>query len=356
MSARDTVFLTGFPGFIASRLLRRLAEDQFDFILLVQSALLARARDELNAIALATRRDVLDFTVVQGDITKPNLGLSDADLQLARLQTNIIFHLAAIYDLAVQRELAMLVNVEGTRHINDFARTVSRLTHYHYVSTCYVAGKRKGRILETDLPHAAGFRNNYEESKYLAEREVEALKGELPVIVHRPAVVVGDSSTGETVKYDGIYYLILYLLRWPQLLTKVNIGNDVVRLNLVPVDFVVNAMAALMRDDRVIGKTLALADPAPLTTAEIFNAVSECLNGSSRNIKLPASLVQFSLMLPFSPALTGLPHHGVPYFFLKQTYDTSQSIASLKPYNISCPPFRSYVRNIVDFVRAHPSL
>ena len=356
MSTEETVFLTGFPGFIAGRLLRRLAEANSQFVLLVQPVLLSLARAELNKIISETGCRPDAFKIVEGDITQPELGLSAEHLALARSRTTIIFHLAAIYDLAVQRELAMRVNVEGTRNVNQFARSIQRLRQYHYISTCYVAGKRKGRILETDLPHAAGFRNHYEETKYLAEQGVEALKSELPVTIHRPAVVVGDSQTGETAKYDGIYYLINYLLRWPGVLSKFNIGNDVVRLNLVPVDFVVNAMAALARDERVIGQTLQLADPAPLTTAQIFEAVTECLTGSRSSLKFPAWMVQLWLMSPLSPPLTGLPHHGVPYFFIKQTYDTALSTQFLQNHHLECPPFPSYVKNIVDFAEAHPRL
>ena len=69
----------------------------------------------------------------------------------------------------------------------------------------------RGLIREDELEHTAGFRNHYEESKYLAELSVEKLKSELPITIHRPAVVVGDSRTGEITKYDGIYYLIHYL-------------------------------------------------------------------------------------------------------------------------------------------------
>ena len=162
----------------------------------------------------------------------------------ARSETTTVFHLAAIYDLAVAQELGMRVNVEGTRNVNLFARSLSRLRHYHYVSTCYVAGKRTGIIYEHELEHTAGFRNFYEETKYLAEVEVDQLKSEMPITIHRPSVVCGDSETGETVKYDGIYYLIRYILKWPALISALNIGNSVVSLNLVPVDFVVNAMAA----------------------------------------------------------------------------------------------------------------
>ena len=197
MMATETIFLTGFPGFIATRLVRRLAANAGRLLLLVQPAFAERALDEINKIAAETGRPVTDFALLTGDITAPNLGLSQTDLDRALAETTIVFHLAAIYDLAVARDLALRVNVTGTRNVNDFARRARKLRHYHYVSTCYVAGKRTGRILETELAHTAGFRNYYEETKYLAELEVQALQSELPVTIHRPSVVCGDSRTGE---------------------------------------------------------------------------------------------------------------------------------------------------------------
>jgi len=252
-------------------------------------------------------------------------------------------------------EPAMRVNVGGTRNVIEFARSLPNLKHFHHVSTCYVAGKREGVILETELRHDAGYRNFYEESKYLSELEIESVKSDLPVTIHRPAVVCGDSKSGETVKYDGVYYLILYLLRFP-FLSSINIGNDRVSLNLVPVDFVVDAMAALAFEEKAIGKTVQLADPAPLTTSELFNTIAQSLNGKRSRITAPASWVRFILMLPPSPKITGLPHRAVPYFFVKQLYDSSQAQALLAPHGIRCPPFASYVANIVDFVKGHAVL
>jgi len=355
MSTEDTVFLTGFPGFIASRLLRRLAKDGGRFLLLVQPAFRERAQQELVSIAQQTGRSSSDFKLLSGDITEPNLGLSPGDLETARAESTIVFHLAAVYNLAVARDLALLVNVNGTRNVNEFARSLPHLRHYHYVSTCYVAGKRTGRILENELQHEAGFRNYYEETKHLAEVEVEALKAELPITIHRPAVVCGDSRSGETAKYDGIYYLIFYLLKWPSVLSTFNIGNSEVALNLVPVDFVVEAMSTLARDPLASGKTVQLADPEPLSTRELFDSISRCISGRESLLTVPAPLVHTSLMLPLAPNVTGLPHSAVPYFFLKQTYDTSQSTALLKPHGIACPPFESYVKTIVDYAARHPT-
>src|SRR5215470_10202469 len=248
----ETIFVTGFPGFIAERLVKHLAKLNARFVLLAQPALQERALADVQRIAEETNTPRQNFSIVVGDITEPNLGMSALDFQHAESETTSLFHLAAIYDLAVDREVAMRVNVDGTRNVNQFARSLEHLRRYHYVSTCYVAGKREGLILESELLHDAGFRNHYEETKYLAELEVETLKSELPITIHRPAVVCGDSRTGETAKYDGIYYLIHYLRRWPGALTLLNIGNRNVSLNLVPIDFVIDAMVTLAREDRAI--------------------------------------------------------------------------------------------------------
>jgi thioester reductase-like protein len=356
MSNSETLFITGFPGFIADRLLERLARNPCRFLLLVQPPFIARARDEIARIAQLARKPVDDFQIVEGDITHAELGLTPADAARVLEQTTRVFHLAAIYDLAVARQLALHVNVAGTGHVLQFARLMPHLRHFHYVSTCYVAGKREGVILETELSHNAGYRNFYEESKYLAEMAVEKFKNDLPITIHRPAVVCGDSQTGKTAKYDGVYYLIHYLLRRPNALSLINIGNHEVSLNLVPVDFVVDAMAALAFDERAIGKTVQLADPFPLTTYQLFNAIARSINGKRSRLTAPARLVRFFLMLPPSPRITGLPHHAVPYFFVKQLYDTSQARELLAPHGMECPPFESYVDRIVDFVRLHPVL
>jgi nucleoside-diphosphate-sugar epimerase len=358
MLSQETIFLTGFPGFIAARLIKELARGgDTRFLLLVQPAFVVRAREEIERLAAETGAGTERFRIIEGDITSlARLGMSEAEFDMACAETTVLFHLAAIYDLGVRREPAMQVNVDGTRHVNEFARACRRLSRYHYVSTCYVAGLREGLIRENELAHAAGFRNFYEETKYLAELEVEQLKSELPVTIHRPAVVCGDSRTGETAKYDGVYYLIKYLRMRPGLLSLVNIGNNDVRLNIVPVDFVVEAMAALARDARATGTTIQLADPRPLTTGELFETIAHALAGRGSFVRLPKPLVRATLGLPFSEKLTKLPHIGVPYFFIKQTYDTSRAAELLAPHGISCPPFPSYVNALADYVARRPKL
>lgn len=356
MSFNEIIFLTGFPGFIAERLVARLAKPDARFFLLAQNSFVEKARHAVKEIAERTGSPVENFVIVEGDITRENLGIDRKNLEIILNETTDVYHLAAVYDLAVERDLAYAVNVEGTRNVNALVKKIPHLRRYNYVSTCYVAGKRTGEIFETELEHDAGFRNFYEETKYLAEVEVERLKDSFPVTIYRPSVVVGDSETGETAKYDGIYSLINYLRKAPNLLRFVNVGNSAVRLNLVPVDFVVEVIAALAKDENAAGKTVALADPNPLTTEELFDAISEALTHKKSVVKPPSLLVEKSLSLPFSPAISGLPFPSVPYFFVPQTYDTSVADALLEAHDVHCPNFTAYVGNLLKFVEEHPKL
>jgi len=356
MNSTDTIFITGFPGFIAERLVKRLAHEQTKFFLLVQTNFIEKAKQDIERFASETRTPKENFVIVEGDITQTNLGIRDEDLKTILAETTDVFHLAAVYDLAVEKDLAFLVNVEGTRNVNEFVESLPNLQRYNYISTCYVAGTRGGTIYENELEHNAAFRNFYEETKYLAEVSVEKLKSEIPTTIFRPSVVVGDSKTGETAKYDGIYSLIKYLKISPTLFRFVNVGNKNVRLNLVPVDFVVESLAVLSKDENAVGKTLAIADPNPLTTEEIFDAIAENLIGKKSVIHPPPVLIEKTLMMPITPMISGLPHSGVPYFFLPQIYDTSLSQEFLAAHGIACPNFKSYVENLLAFVEKNPKL
>ena len=356
MLFRQSIFLTGFPGFIATRLVERLAKHETQFFLLVQPQFVDLAMREIEEIAEHTDTPLEAYSIVEGDITQPLMGINNADLETIQVETTDVFHLAAAYDLAVPKDVAFSVNFEGTKNVNDFVHSVRNLRRYNYVSTCYVAGKREGVIHENELEHDAGFRNYYEETKYLAEVEVENMKPTVPVTIFRPSVVVGDSQTGETAKYDGIYYLIHYLRKAPQLLRVFNVGNDKVRLNLVPVDFVVDGIAALSGDPAALGRTIALADPAPLTTQELFDVIAKELSGRKSEFNPPPNVTEWFLGTRVSPRMTGLPHYAVPYFFISQTYDTTVAKTLLRKHGIACPRFPNYVGKLLEFVDEFPRL
>ena len=203
---------TGFPGFLGAALLPRLLErsPNLSARCLVQRRYMAVARQQIDRIEVAHAglRDRIE--VVEGDIAGPGLGLKAEHLE----GVVEVWHLAAVYDLSVDAALAHRVNVEGTRNVLELCAALPGLERLHYVSTCYVSGRHAGPFGETDLDVGQRFSNHYEETKFLAEVAVaEHRAAGLPVTVYRPAVVVGDSVTGETQKYDGPYYALQLIMR-----------------------------------------------------------------------------------------------------------------------------------------------
>ena len=154
-----TILFTGFPGFIGARLIPRLLElrPSASIECLVQEKFLAAAD-------------------------------------------------SAVAALAVAKDVGTRINVEGTKNVLAFLDGAPRLERVDYVSTAYVSGSAVGTYRETDLDVGQSFKNHYEETKFLAEVAVK--ESGLPAAIYRPAIVVGDSKTGETAKFDGPYFAL----------------------------------------------------------------------------------------------------------------------------------------------------
>jgi nucleoside-diphosphate-sugar epimerase len=297
----------------------------------------------------------IDLTM--GDITQPGLGL-DA-LSRIKNETTEIFHLAAVYDLSAPREVAMRVNVNGTHNVLDFAEGASALRRLHYVSTCYVSGRHAGLFSEDDLEKGQAFNNYYEETKYLAEAEVRArMRGGLPATIYRPAIVVGDSRTGATQKYDGPYFVIRWLLRQPFIAVLPVVGKpSATRVNLVPRDFVVDAISYLSGLDMSAGKAYQLADPAPLTVSELIKLMGRATRRIVVPIPLPIALAKFAIdRIPGVYRLMQIPSAAIDYFVHPTLYTCAQTLADLEGSGVKLPPLPTYVGRLVDFVRLHPAI
>jgi thioester reductase-like protein len=354
-----TVFFTGFPGFLGMELLPRvLARRPTDAaVCLVQPKFAELARRRVDALAVSRPETAGRVRLVEGDITRPHLALSEPDALVADVVE--IHHLAAIYDLGVALDVGMRVNVDGTRHVLDLAARCERLDRLHYVSTCYVSGRFDGPFGEDELEKGQVFNNFYEETKYLAEREVRARMARgLPATIYRPAITVGDAATGETQKLDGPYYVIQWLLRQPGPIALMpTVGDLTAQVNFVPLDFVVSAIAYLSGLPTSRGRTYQLADPAPLTAREILEAVANVLGKRLVRLPLTRDLAKWAIeKVPGVHPLLRIPSPSLDYFVHPTRYDTRNASADLAGSGIACPPFRSYVDRLVAFVRAHPEL
>lgn len=297
-------------------------------------------------------------TLVEGDITRADLDLDVDALRVMREATEI-WHLAAAYDLSVSLEAGLRVNVEGTRHVLELAARCPDLDRLHYVSTCYVSGCYAGVFTEEDLEKGQDFNNCYEETKFLAEVEVrQAARSGLPTTVYRPAIVVGDSRTGETQKYDGPYFIIRWVLRQPWTALVPVVGDpDATRVNLVPSDFVLDAIVHLSALPHARGRTYQLADPDPLTVSELLRVIERATEKKIRTIALPRRTVKWAIdSIPGVYRLTGIPSGAVDYFAHPTHYATHQASTDLAGSGITVPAFESYAERLVRYLRKHPGV
>ncbi len=346
------LFMTGYPGFIATRLLRELVErQQLDPIyLLVLKTPDGRFRKQAEA---AVRKDLpnLPIRLVEGDISKPNLGIHDTDV-LSQLKQGEgeWWHLAAVYRLDVGEKMAHQVNVEGTRNILALARECPGLKRHHYVSTAYVSGDREGKVLEDELLDAdqQGFKNFYESTKHAAEVLVRESMPQIPTTIYRFGVVAGDSKTGETAKFDGPYFLMRFLQRWGKIPLP-HVGPMTSRFNTVPVDFVVEGSATIAARSDTVGKTFHIVDPHPWTSGELYRGFAKALGCPRPRGSIPKGLMSLMARSPLVQKLLGFPLEAVVYMNHGADYDCRNTLSALKEAGVSCPNVGSYLQTLVKW-------
>lgn len=341
------IFFTGFPGFLGSELLPRVLSRSDDYALcLVQPKFRALAEERAKRSPFANR-----IRLVEGDLTAPLDHLDASDIRQ-------IWHLAAVYDLSVPREVGMRVNVTGTQRILDLAERAPQLERLHYISTCYVSGRYDGVFTENDLEKGQPFNNFYEETKQLAEIEVRKRMPRLPVTIYRPSVVVGDSRTGETQKFDGPYFVIQWLMRQPKLAVLPVVGRPSrYTFNVVPRDFAIAAIDYLGALPHSAGKTYALADPNPMTVDETIDCIAEATGRTIIRVPLTKAIAKGALKyVPGVYRLLRIPPAAVDYFVHPTRYDTTNMTTDLAGSGLTAPSLRDYAPRLVEFVRAHPEI
>jgi thioester reductase-like protein len=346
----DQSLVTGFPSFTARRLAQRLLErDPGERVhLLTQTKFRTAAGEFAQALPAAQRKRI---AVLEGDVCDMDLGLAGADYKDLTGALTAIYHTAAIYYLGAKREHVERVNVEGTRTILDLAGDCKKLRRLCHFSTALVSGARSGVILEEELDCGQRFRNVYEESKFHAERLVEGAKDRLPITVLRPGVIVGDSRTGEIDKFDGPYYLLVVIVSSPVDVPLPLPGRGAAPLNLVPIDFVVDAAVQLGKDPRAEGGTFHLTDPCPLSARTIYELVAERAERKPPRGSIPTGLARALLRAPGLERLARAPRAFLDSFNHLAIYNCRRTVALLEDSRVRCPPFDAYVDPLVRYVR-----
>jgi thioester reductase-like protein len=348
------VLVTGFPGFIGKRLVRELLADDpaLKVACLVEPRMEETARSAASELPGGGRVEVL-----AGDISDRRLGLSNDDYERLTAETTAVFHLAAIYNLAVPLELAQRVNVDGTGNVIEFCERCEKLERHNYVSTAYVAGNRRGIVYEHELIQGQWFKNHYESTKFQAEVWVRESMDKVPTAIYRPAIVVGDSETGETQKFDGPYYMLRAISvsqrrGWP----IAQYGRSAAPFNVVPVDFIVRGLMAGSKDEQAIGETFHLVDPEPITAKDVFGLLSELYAGKRPAYTVPVTAVEMALRAkPIRDLFDGIPHESMRYLNHSVRYDARRASDLMERHGLRLPRFPEYAETLVGYFRDHES-
>lgn len=336
--------MTGYPGFLASKLLKEMQHrnEETIFALLVHPNQLDKAK------RLAEHHQNVEL--LAGDITKEGLGLTLEQSEWLREQVTHVFHLAAVYDLAVPKPIAEDVNVAGTANVNRFVQSLPNLERYVYFSTAYVSGTRTGLIKEDELEHGQAFKNHYESTKYTAEKLVAEL--DVPYTIIRPGVVVGHSVTGETIKFDGPYFIMRFLDRL-QFMPIPYLGKSEALFNVVPADYIINATLCLAQSEDAVNRAFHLTDPSPYESRELYRMICEELLGKTPSWTISPALVEMALSIPVLRRFFKVEKEALEYFRCTSQYDASGAKEVLAKGGVYCPDFKEYVPNMVKYYKAH---
>ena len=287
-----TVLITGANGFVGTRIAHNLLQNKEVTILALIRASgteegtrrLARewwdSPELVNAIGTRVR-------VVCGDVCSPHLGLKEADYASLVESVTHIIHTAADWRLVSLDEIRK-TNVQGTANVLEIAKEASKHHHFErfsHISTAYVAGGRTGDISETELTDKFGFFTTYEHSKHEGEILVQEAKNELAISVFRPSMIVGDSQTGAIKTFNTFYYPVkLYLTGKRRFMP---VGRSL-KINIIPVDYVAEAVTKLTFDPKAAGLTFHLVAPQKslLTVGELLDFLQKWAK-TELGVKLP---------------------------------------------------------------------
>lgn len=355
--------VTGGTGFLGRAVLTRLlARDDCDA---VYALVREGSRDRLLR-RLADVEGHEKVVPVVGDLTRPRLGLHDAEVDGLAGRVDHVLHLGAIYDITADDDTNRAANVDGTRGVVELASRLG-VSCLHHVSSVAVAGEYEGTFTEDDLDVGQEFGNPYHETKFRAERIVRE-ESTVPWRVYRPAVVVGDSQTGEMDKIDGPYYLLTAISLLGRLPSALRVAvPELGATNVVPVDVVADAMVHLVHQPGLDHRAFHLVHPRPQPLSEVYNALADALGAPKLQATMPTavgSLVKRGAeQAARVPALAAardialaeldIPPEVLPHLTFGATFSSDETRRALAGTGIASPEIGEYAHHLVDWWREH---
>ncbi|GAB2531186.1 SDR family oxidoreductase [Nocardia heshunensis] len=347
--------VTGGTGFLGRRVVAALLQRDPEAVVhaLTREASVAKLREMADGWGAADRV----FPLV-GDLAAPGLGLTGGYAEAPR--ADHVIHLGAVYDMTADEDVTYAANVAGTRAVIDLALELGAVLHH--VSSVAVAGDHKGKFFEDDFDLGQGLHSPYHRTKFEAEKMVREATG-LRWRVYRPAIVVGDSRTGEMDKIDGPYYFFPAIAGLAALPSELPMPiPDLGATNVVPVNFVVDAMVELIGRPGLIGRTFHLTNPTPQPFAEIYNALARAAGAPTAIGTVPGSHTALHALggLPGVPAVRdfllerfGIPAEVAPHTSFESTFVSESTQAQLRGTGIEVPAFEDYAETLWNYWRAN---
>jgi NAD(P)-dependent dehydrogenase (short-subunit alcohol dehydrogenase family) len=362
---RMQYFVTGATGFIGKRLVKKLLARRGStvyFLMREESA--AKLPDLLDYWGVSKTRAI----PVYGDLTSKKLGVASDVIKSLKGKVDHLYHLAAVYDLGADEEAQVAVNIEGTRSMVEFAQAIDA-GHVHHVSSIAAAGLYEGVFREDMFEEAENLDHPYFMTKHESEKIVRK-ECKRPWTVYRPALVVGDSTSGEMDKVDGPYYFFKLIQRMRQILPPwmPSIGLEGGRINIVPVDFVVNALDHISHK---VGKghgCYHLVDPKGYRVGDVLDIFSKAAHAPKMNLFINAALLGFipksvkKGLMALAPVRRirnavmkdlGIPEDMFTFINYPTRFDCRDTEAALKGSGIACPDLNDYAWRLWDYWERH---
>ena len=359
-------FVTGATGFIGKRLVKKLLERKGSVV-----HFLIRKESESKVAALRDfwGADAGRVLPAFGDLTSKKLGVSAESVKALKGKIDHFYHLAAVYDLGADEASQIAVNVDGTRNTVDFSKAIDT-GHFHHVSSIAAAGLYEGVFREDMFDEAENYEHPYFMTKHESEKIVrKEYKGAWTV--YRPAMVVGDSTTGEMDKIDGPYYLFKLIQRLRQILPPwmPSVGLEGGRLNIVPVDYVVNALDYISHGKAATkGKCFHLVDPVGYRVGDVLDIFSKAAHAPKMNLFVNAALLGFipksvkKGLMALAPVRRvyraimkdiGVPEDMMSFVNYPTRFDWRETEAALKGSGIAVPNLKDYAWRLWDYWERH---
>ena len=359
-----TYFVTGGTGFIGRFLIDKLIGREGTIHVLVRRNSLKKF-DALRARWGAQSERVV---AIVGDLAKPRLGIAPADLAKLKGKVKHCFHLAAIYDLSADASEQEKANIDGTRHAVEFAEAVNAGC-FHHVSSIAAAGLYDGVFREDMFEEAEELDNPYFRTKHDSEGIVRA-DCKVPWRIYRPAIVVGHSKTGEIDKIDGPYYFFKLIQKMRNALPAwvPTVGIEGGRINIVPVDFVVDAIDHIAHKKGLDGGCFHLTDPEPWRVGEVLNMFAKAAHAPQMTMRVNAKMFSFipsfvlDTLMSLAPVRRiqkqvlsdlGIPKDMFAFVNYPTRFDNRECAKALKGSGIEVPRLEDYAWRLWDYWERH---